>query len=312
METDMNWNHSLRRILGVAVWVVAASSSYAAPTRPCSDQNNHYKTARSPCEKKPDACCDDPRSGPFAFAYPMDVDLNCPRDFYVYCTGLALQAKQDGMAFAIRDSDGLGLPITNGTVLNFTGNNNDWDYNPGLRIGFGFYVHHDAWNIEFDWTWLNITNYKSFNAHNSGILIPLWSPPIAVSSSWTSCSASWNAHYNTLDAKLGKPYHVSRSLVLNPHFGIRAAWIDQNFSAHYGGTFGGLVNGTGAIHQGKNDFWGFGARTGVMSDWNLGKGWNLFGNIAAALLFGKFKVDQSIATGSSATNNGYALEEDFY
>ncbi len=266
---------------------------------------------RGPCDKKPDACCDEPRPGPFGFAYPMDIDLNCPTDFYVYGAGLAFQAKQNGMAFAIRDSDGSGVPIVGGTVLNFTQDNTDWDYNPGIRVGLGFYVHYDAWNIEFEWTWLNITNYKSFTGQNSSIVIPLGLTPNTVSSTWTSCSAVWKAHYNTLDAKLGKPYHVSRYLTLNPHFGVRAAWIDQHYSAHYGGTYGTLVGG-GAVHHGENDFWGFGARAGVMSNWSLGKGWNLFGNIAGSLLFGKFEVDQTLVNGTSSTNNGFDMDEDFY
>lgn len=264
---------------------------------------------RGPCDQKPNICCEEPRPGPFGFAYPMDVDLNCPRDFYVTAAGLAFQAKQDGMAFAIRDSNGASLPITNGEVLNFSTDSSDWDFNPGIRVGLGFYVNHDAWNLEFDWTWINITNYKSFSASNAGILIPLWVSPIAMDSSWTTLGAVWKAHYNTLDAKLGKPYHVSRYLILNPHFGVRAAWIDQHFSVHYHGNFNGQ---TATVHHGDNDFWGFGARAGVMSDWIIGKGWNLFGNIAASLLFGKFEDSQHLTMGASSANTGFDLEEDFY
>lgn len=310
----MSWNHSFSQILGMAVFTMTASGTVCAapPKGPCSEHPPApHAMPRDPCNPKPPTCCDDPKPGPFAFSFPMDVDLNCPRDFYIYAAGLAFQAKQDGMAFAIRDSDGSGLPINNGTVLNFTQDNSDWDYNPGIRVGIGFYLHHDAWNLDFDWTWLNITNYKSFNAQNSGVVLPIWiSPNNAVNSSWTSTNAVWKAHYNTLDARLGKPYHVSRYLILNPHFGVRAGWIDQHFSVGYAGTF--QTGSDGITQHGNNDFWGIGARAGLMSDWTIGKGWNLFGNIAAALLFGKFEVDQNLATGSSGNDNGYNLNEDFY
>lgn len=311
----MNWNHSLSHVLGVAALTFAATGAYAMPKGPCSDQNNSQRASqnsnmpRGPCDQKPKVCCEEPRPGPFGFAYPMDVDLNCPRDFYVNISGLAFQAKQDGMAFAINNASGAALPIVGGEVLNFSTDNSDYGYNPGVRMGLGFYVNHDAWSLAFDWTWLNITNYKSFSAENAGILIPLWLPPFPTDSSWQTLGASWKAHYNTLDAKLGKPYHVSRYLILNPHFGVRAAWIDQHFSVHYGGDFNSL-NGT--VHHGDNDFWGFGARAGVMTDWIIGKGWNLFGNIAAAMIFGKFEVDQQIALGSGTPNAGYDIYEDFY
>lgn len=308
METVfMNWNHSLSRILGAAALAFAATSAYALPKGPCTDQKDPYAMPRGPCDPKPDACCEEARPGPFGFAYPMDVDLNCPRDFYVNVAGLAFQAKQDGMAFAIRNSNGVDLPITNGQVLNFSTDNHDWHYNPGIRVGLGFYVHHDAWNLEFDWTWINITDSKRFNGANSDVLIPLWIPPQALSTTWTTAAGVWNAHYNTLDAKLGKPYHVSRYLILNPHFGLRAGWIDQHFSAHYGGTYSFPYSGT--VHHGDNDFWGFGARAGIKTDWVIGKGWNLFGNIAAALLFGKFEVDQNVTINDT---NGYELTDDFY
>ncbi len=305
----MNWNLSLSRVLGTAALAFAATSAYALPTRASASCEPRETMPRGPCDQKPNVCCEEPKPGPFAFAYPMDVDLNCPRDFYVTVAGLALQAKQDGMAFGLNNASGANYPIVAGEVLNFSTDDSDWDYNPGIRVGLGFYVNHDAWNLEFDWTWLNITNYKSYSAENAGILIPLWIPPFASSTSWQSLSAVWKAHYNTLDAKLGKPYHVSRYLILNPHFGVRAAWIDQHFSVHYGGNFNAL-NGT--VHHGSNDFWGFGARAGIMTDWIVGKGWSLFGNIAASLLFGKFEIDQTVAMGNGVNSKGYDIGEDFY
>jgi len=303
----MKLSQQLARILGTAALAMAASSAYAFPK---SSEQEPSTMPRGPCDQKPATCCEEPRPGPFAFSYPMDVDLNCPRDFYVYATGLAFQAKQDGMAFAIRNSNGTSLPIMNGEVLNFSTDNNDWHFNPGVRVGLGFYVNHDAWNLEFDWTWVNITDSKRFSGENADVLIPLWISPVAMNSSWTTAGGVWKAHYNTLDGHLGKPYHVSRYLILNPHFGIRAGWIDQHFSAHYGGTFNGQTGGT--VHHGDNDFWGFGARAGVMSDWSIGKGWSLFGNIAAALLFGKFDVNQNVVMGPPNSNTGFELHDEYY
>lgn len=290
-EIVMNWNNSLNRILVGAVASIVATSAYALP--------------KGPCEKTADVCCDEPKPGPFAFSYPKDVNLACPSDFYVHAAFLIMQAKEDGLEFALRDSDGPDLPISHGEVLGFSHDDHDFDYNPGVRVGLGFYLHHDAWSIDFDWTWLNITNYHSFGTKNSETIMPIWMPPYQTDTSMRSVSAVWTSSYNTLDARLGKPYHISRFVTVKPHFGIRAGWIDQHFSARYNGVYHGQLD---AIHHGENDFWGVGARAGLESEWVVGKGWQLFGNVAGSMLFGKFDIDQNIAIGAGAANTGYDID----
>jgi len=47
------------------------------------------------------------------------------------------------------------------------------------------------------------------------------------------------------------------------------------------------------------------------SEWIIGKGWNLFGNLAASMLFGKFEVDQSLSMQTTNTL-GFDLKDHFY
>lgn len=277
-----------------------------------------YAIPRGPCDEKPsDMCCDEPKPGPFGFAFPMDMNISCPRDFYVHVDGLLFQAKQDGMEFALEDSGTAGVPsapITHGKLGAFSNNNSDWGYNPGMRFGLGFYLEHDAWNVDFNWTWLNIAEYKHANASaGQTLMIPLFilGSANAAAQMGGRTSAVWDTDYNTLDAQLGKPYYVSRYLTLNPHFGLRFAWIDQHFSVDYGGTTG--VNGitaTRTIHHADNDFWGVGSRAGIDTEWKVGKGWCLFGNIAASMLFGKFEVSQSMIL--PGQTDGFDLDYHFY
>lgn len=270
-----------------------------------------------PCDTPPPpVCCLEPEPGPFAFAYPYDMDLNCPRDFYFHVDGLAFQAKQDGMDFAIQDSTRPDAtnPITHGRTEGFSGNTHHWDWQPGARVGFGFYLNHDAWNLDFNWTWLNITSYEHGSSSTpGGVVIPLWisGRDTLNNQIGPDSSAKWDASYNTLDIRMGKPYYVSRYLVFNPHFGARGACIDQHFSVDYGGVPGAGENRT--IHHGDNDFWGVGARFGVDTDWILGKGWKLFGNVAASMLFGKFKIDQNMNEPiSDFTGDGYDLRYAYF
>lgn len=300
------WNTAFSRVIVSSVaTLVATTSLYAIP--------------RDPCEPPaPNVCCEEPRPGPFAFSYPYDMDLNCPRDFYAHADFLYMQARQDGMDFAIQDSTvpAAASTITHGRVESFSGSSHDYDWNPGMRLGVGFYLDHDAWNIDFNWTWLNVTNYEHANASTGGgVIIPSWllgvgTPATQVGS---RSSAVWGANYQTFDISLAKPYYVSRYLVFNPFFGLRGGWIDQHFSVDYQGTSAGGLN-TRTIHHGDNDFWGVGARAGICTDWILGKGWSLFGNIAAAMLSGKFEVDQSLAIPAASAGNGegFDIRNDFY
>lgn len=309
MSMHFNWN---KRVLASSFAVLSmATSLHAIPRAPCDKPNE-------------DICCEAPKPGPFAFAYPMDLGLNCPRDFYIHVDGLAFQAKQDGMDFAIEDTTTVtGLPtapITYGKVFGFSNNNSNWDYNPGMRFGVGFFLDHDAWNIDFDWTWVNITNYKHADASPSGsVLVPLWvlgtgtpaTPGAAPNIYGPHASAVWKADYNTLDISLGKPYHVSRYVVFNPFFGVRAGWIDQHFSVDYGG-LESSANRT--IHHGDNDFWGVGLRTGMNTDWIVGKGWCLFANVSASMLASKFEIHQNMNTPTvgGTAGDGFDLKHDYY
>lgn len=223
-----------------------------------------------------------------------------------------MQAKEDGLEFAISDSSApaVNTPITHGRVEGFSGSNHDYDYNPGMRFGVGFYLDHDAWSLDFNWTWLNITNYQHANATTgTGVELPLYILGIGTPANQIGArtSACWNASYNTLDTRLGKPHYISRYLVVNPFFGFRAAWIDQHFSVDYGGT--GPAFRT--VHHGDNNYWGVGARAGLDSDWMLGKGWCLFGNLAASMLFGQFTIDQNMSLPGSAAD-GFDIRYDFY
>jgi hypothetical protein len=279
---------------------LATTSLHAIPKGPCD-------------QKSVDMCCDEPKPGPFAFAFPTDMGLSCPRDFYVHVDGLAFQAKQDGMEFAIQDGNGVGGPLTHGRVEGFSNDHSDYDYNFGARFGMGFFLDHDNWNLDFNWTWLNITNYKHANATNSdGVILPMWLTGSSVGGAayGTRSSAVWDASYNTIDARLAKPYHVSRYLIFNPHFGVRFASIDQHFSVDYGGNATATDR---SIAHGDNDFWGVGARAGIDTDWVVGKGWSLFGNIATSIIFGKFEIDQSLAVPDDVDEEGNIdLQYDFY
>lgn len=243
------------------------------------------------------------KPGPFAFVFPKDMNLTNPIDFYVSAQALIFQAQQDGLDFAYKNMDTAGTTLINAETVGFSGKHENWDYNVGSRLNAGFYFDHDAWNLDFTWTWFNVPD--STKVHGAS-LVPIWLNESSLSARQTA-NATWDCQYNVLDAHLAKPYYVSRMLVFNPHFGLRFAWLDQKLSVDFNDiTFSAAHRN---IFHGKNDFWGVGARVGMDSTWLLGCEWKLFCNVAASILSGQFKTSQKVdfpaasASSRSFSNN---------
>jgi hypothetical protein len=298
---QVNW--SFKKSLASSVCaLLLATSVHAIPKGPC---------------EQPPVCCDEPKPGPFAFNYSKDMALACPSDFYFHADYLLLQPKQEGLEYAMTNTNTSNtFPITGGEILGFSNDNRDWDWDSGFRVGMGFYLNHDAWTIDLNWMWFKINEEASNAATNSEVLIPFWIVPgsnQAVPLTNNTASARWHLSMNVLDLSIGKPYHVSRYFIMNPFFGIRGAWFDQHYRARYGGLYGnGTVFQNGAEMDGRNDFWGVGTRAGMNTEWLLGGGWELLANLSFSFLFSKFDVDQEMALGTGTASNSFNLDFKHY
>ena len=147
-----NWENAFNKTLLSCVAVLGLSASLDAST--CGTKT---------CKEKPH----------FAFAYPKDLNLANPYDFYFYVEGLAFQGMESGLDFVIVNS---AVPSSSSIVhgkLGGFGQDESWDYNFGMRLGWGLYLDHDAWNFDFDWTWVNVTNAEDYEA-KSGSTLPIW------------------------------------------------------------------------------------------------------------------------------------------
>jgi hypothetical protein len=245
----------------------------------------------APCDTKPqDVCCEEPKPGPYAFSFPMDMNLACPRDFYFYGDFLALQPREEGLEYAIENTNGSGgFPLRGGDVKGFGTPHHSWSWDFGFRIGVGFYLNHDQWEFDLSWFWYNNNQETSSATVANTFLIPLWFN-LDPQAGNQQASARWGLTMNILDISLGKPYHISRYVVFHPFFGVRAAWIDQTYVARYGGDW---QSESGVKFIGKNDFWGVGPRIGVNTKWYLGADFELLANISTSFLIGDFDVTQN-------------------
>jgi hypothetical protein len=200
-------------------------------------------------------------------------------DFWIQADALYMHATEDGLGFTIK-SDTAAFP--DGKVKNI-----DYDWSWGFRVGTGYNAPHDGWDIFLNWTWFHSHEAKG----EAGTLFPTTVFPGATTTASiqaTDADGHVTLRLNLVDLELGREFFVSKWLTLRPHLGIRGAWIHRNYRATFSG-FGdsGPAGAEELEDEFHNRYRGVGLRSGFDSQWGLGCGWSIFGQMALSILYGK-------------------------
>ncbi|MBS0620006.1 MAG: hypothetical protein JSS61_00910 [Verrucomicrobia bacterium] len=203
---------------------------------------------------------------------------------HVFLTGewLFWTTRQGGMEYATARAS-----TSPGVFTHAVSRKVNFDYQSGFRVGLGVHLPQDRWDI-----YANYTDFRPDHSSNTeGSVFPLLLYQGQFSTSnVTDASAEWHIAFQNLEVEIGRAYYIGKSLSFRPHIGFKGAWIDQRAHFEYQG---GDVPAGGKYHvKTKNDFKGAGPRIGLESEWHLGCGFSLFGNMAAALILGQFNLKQ--------------------
>lgn len=241
----------------------------------------------------PPADCPCPTSRPF---------LDPCGNWYFNVEGLAWEACTDGLAFATKHSAGNnGSPSPDGnacspdcddTVKSKVKNlGSSWD--GGFRLGIGCDLPCDEWDFAVNWTWFRTRVNTKAQAGDGEWLTPAWGRDNSEFVA-QSAHARWSLNLNILDVEFGREFCVSPCLSLRPFVGIRAAWINQHYKIDY--VSEALVfDPEDDCFQKEEEirmrsrFSGAGVLGGLDSEWKLGCGLSIYGDVAASLLWGKFR-----------------------
>ncbi len=209
-------------------------------------------------------------------------------DFFFTGEYLLWHANESGLAYGVK----VGTAATDiGTVQNIR-----FDWDSGFRVGVGYRIPHDKWEITANWTRFT-TDASGHTSASSSVLFPEWATEISSGApgAISSMSGKWNMRLNILDGEMGRYFMVTRWLALKPHFGIRGAWIKQTYKTNLDGGFAALPALTAVITDHlkiKNDFKGVGLRGGLDSEWTLYERLSIYGNAAYSLIYGNFSLNQ--------------------
>lgn len=171
----------------------------------------------------------------------------------------------------------------------------DSKYHPAFRVGLGMGLSEDNWTAGIEYT-----RYHSTNDNSKNLDLTDLSSENRLLSSWVLSStesddlifglkSSWKVKNDLIDLNFGRPYYVGQKLIFKPIFGLRSGWMDQKYDqtqTFYDET---TTEENYSTVNAKSNSWLIGPRAGIGTNWVLGKGFNVFGNAAAALFYQNFK-----------------------
>ena len=169
-----------------------------------------------------------------------------------------------------------------GTATNLDLHTRDFDYGPGVRWGLGAKTPLD-WHVFLGWTYfVNTSKDKATgNLTMANTLV----------TNFENFDSSLKVTYNMIDLEFDRPFHGGHTFNFRPHFGLRGGWIKQvgNNTARDALTVGTWTTPNYASFRDK--IWVIGPRVGCDGELFFAKNWgfSMYGNFAAALLYGNLK-----------------------
>ena len=204
--------------------------------------------------------------------------------WYVFGDLLYWHADVDGADYAFKNSDTTAAVIGGPNhALNFK-----WSY--GFRAGIGANIDYDQWDTNFYYTWFHTQNSNSTGTRGAQVAVD----NIGSVGLFTQGTIDWRIHYSMLDWELGRWFYVSKQLSLRPHVGVKGGWINQKVNKKITTTVTNFK-----VNQ-RNHFWGVGVSGGLNTNWAFvyvhSNRFSLFGDLAGAILYGHFDIDNSELT----------------
>lgn len=203
-------------------------------------------------------------------------------DFFVTGDFLFWRPSVDGLAYATSTNSSLVGSVQN---LHF-----DWD--KGFRVGIGYRMPYDFWEVQANWTHY-ITAAHGLTANGSNLLFPEWMGNVSpIVNPITDIDGHWYLHWNYIDGEFARFFRATKAIGLRPHFGLRGTFIEERFkSTLHGGQKTGINLAQDTVYY-HGFFRGIGPRAGFDSEWGFLKNWSLYANGGTSLLFGDFQMVQ--------------------
>ena len=154
-------------------------------------------------------------------------------DLFIYGDLIYWNAHENGLSYAVVN-EGADDNLAHAQVKNIHGK---WNW--GFRVGAGYNLPHDGWDLNFTWLRFTDNGRKRVHGGSNHFIFPTLAAagdPILAVADTGSCNKAhghWRLRLNQLDLDLGREFFVSKWLTVRPHFGLRTDWIHQKLNVDY-------------------------------------------------------------------------------
>lgn len=221
---------------------------------------------------------------------------------------------QGGMVLALPGQATAINPLTD-VVLSAVGHEvltQEFEFKPGFQVGVGWSGGRDGWTLYGEYTWVRGTTHTSAEAPAPGVASvngvavgqfgiwspTTWFPAIYLSNNdTTSLSSSWEYGIDIADLQLSRPSYIGTHFVLEPFFGARGLWIEQELEMTAAVLHAPLITIPGPFREAEyhSHSWAVGPRAGLNGKWHLGYGLRFIGDASASLLYTRYtKITQNV------------------
>ncbi len=245
----------------------------------------------------------------------------CSHNLFIEADWLYWKANETGLSYALKQD---GFNENKPQIMNIGSvANPKFDWESGFRLGLGYNIPYDSWDLSLIWTWNEGKAKDSQSSQEDGppTIYPSYIHPNAYNDenifSCFQANSDLLIHLNMLDLDLGRQFKTGKWLSLRPHLGIRTIWLDQSYDVKYEDLYSynlkkkklKFVLDEYLTHM-INNFWGIGIQGGLDSQWVIKGDISIFGNLTTALLYGVFDTSYTESFLLKEVTDGTTLSEE--
>lgn len=168
----------------------------------------------------------------------------------------------------------------------------------GFRAGFDYQHDNKYWNTTVYWTHYK-TNANSNARLGLQLLLPEFFSGFLSGDKFFGGDTQWRFTMNTFDFEMSSDFKITKRILLRPILGIKAGSIRHQMKTNWDAL---LYISTEKVNH---DYFGIGPSIGIQGRWELGAGFNLFGKLNTAYMYGRWDTDdlyqRPAASGSATT-----------
>ena len=172
-----------------------------------------------------------------------------------------------------------------------------WSGTPGVRVGAGYQWPDTAWDTEASFVYFHAKSQRTVTAPDGGVLLAVLAANPAAHDA-ADADGDSGLSYSVLDLDVGRSFRLDDSFMLRLFGGVRVAWIDQSLKCVYSG---GTLGDNSDFVNSPVRFQGAGLTVGAESNWDICRGWGLYGKARLGLIAGRFSSLRTETFGSVTT-----------